>query len=124
MALAMAWITDLTLNSIGTLEIFWFRYPSLTLVFNNEEVHEGGDDVVQKQAQHAMMGVLQQAAKKDMETLKSENADAVRERLAKSQKVAREILAALKLERSYSEQLEELLREKGIDVPPRPPKEA
>ncbi|KAK3261305.1 hypothetical protein CYMTET_29783 [Cymbomonas tetramitiformis] len=89
-----------------------------------EEVHEGGDDVVQKQAQHAMMGVLQQAAKKDMETLKSENADAVRERLAKSQKVAREILAALKLERSYSEQLEELLREKGIDVPPRPPKEA
>mmetsp|Transcript_30685 Transcript_30685/g.42498 ORF Transcript_30685/g.42498 Transcript_30685/m.42498 type:complete len:111 (+) Transcript_30685:195-527(+) len=64
---------------------------------------------------------LTTAAKKDAEQLSSETADQVRDRLAKSQIIAREIMSTLKAERERCMQLEALLLENKIEVPPREP---
>jgi hypothetical protein len=52
--------------------------------------------------QKAIIAKLHQAASQDKANLTAESADKVRERLAKSQTVARNIMATLKLEREHA----------------------
>eukprot|EP00240_Pyramimonas_obovata_P011556 CAMPEP_0118934792 /NCGR_PEP_ID=MMETSP1169-20130426/14181_1 /TAXON_ID=36882 /ORGANISM="Pyramimonas obovata, Strain CCMP722" /LENGTH=107 /DNA_ID=CAMNT_0006877729 /DNA_START=119 /DNA_END=442 /DNA_ORIENTATION=+ len=73
--------------------------------------------------QKALIKKVAQAAKKDAADLQAETADQVRERLAKSQSIAREIMATLKLERQHTLNLEAVLKANNIEIPARPTKD-
>lgn len=70
--------------------------------------------------QREVVKKLTTAIKLDEANLGMESADDLRVRLAKSQKIAREFLTTYKNERTYAMQLEVLLQENNIPVPPRP----
>mmetsp|Transcript_19488 Transcript_19488/g.23337 ORF Transcript_19488/g.23337 Transcript_19488/m.23337 type:complete len:136 (-) Transcript_19488:646-1053(-) len=83
------------------------------------QVANGVEAETKDGVQTAVAQQLFKIAQRDIETLQNETADQVRERLAKSQKIAREIMATLKAERVRCEKLEALLEQHKIPVPPR-----